>query len=948
MFDFIWEILYNISSLLCEIMQYIYETFEVFAGTRSVQYQEEETFLINIFFNNPTISRLYWGMAVIGIVFCFGFGVVAVIRKMFDSEDKMQTTLGAIVGSIIKSVLFILMMNFLMVVILNSSNVLLKQVDYVFGNGNAILGNTDRSISFTEEDYATMGRIYNVIGNHAVNTSYDSRLNINSCFNEIRQDMLLLDEKEVFEFDYDENEYEKLPENWQSVLVPIARARSLKEDIPIDEYDIELVDAIIHAMEVLKSDANFKPLTYFKPTTSYANVDRATRLDAIVMMTGTMKAAENPKYNQNPSVFDTLRGTYVASLKDVHDTKTMDEDFDFSDMDFLLIIVAACFLGYQFIFIAINAVARIFNIILLYLAAPPIIAASPLDGGGKMKQWTTAFVVQSLSIVGALLSMRLVAFFIPIIYSDTLKFFPQTGAGNSFREYLIRLFFVIAVAFTANKSIGMLSGILADSAGWQSINAGNVGDNVVGEMKAGFDNLKGVGKLIFGDPKEEEKPKNQADAGEKEGVKPDGALGMGKQTAQKSLKNMANSSNDKGGQKQPPKSNVPPNQNNNNMGDNKGKEDDNPNKPNSNAGPQQNINNLLNTGGKQQPPGGTGNDNNGQQQQPIGTGNNNNDQPNQQQGLGNNDPQPPNQGGPGNGNNGQQQPPVGTGNNNNDQPNQQQGLGNHNDNNGNNGNNNNNNNNNNNDQQPPNEGGLGNNEQDNLNKRIGDANEQQQQQQPKEQNRNNLANVGNNNNNNNEQQQQGDREEPMQQNRNDVGELDNNNNNVDNSNPQNLNEIPATGANGEQRPNNLQNIQDDIAGGAGNNNGNNNNGVVDGNNNNNNNNINANNHDIGSGNNINANNNGVVGDGNNINGGQDTGANATNVNGQPINAGSGINTGNNNNNNVNDGGNGNNNNMNVVDNNNNNNELGNINVEPQPSKAPPIAPQQQNNQQMNG
>ena len=75
MFDFIWDIFYNISSLLCEIMQYIYETFELFAGTRSVQYQEEETFLINIFFNNPAISRLYWGMATIGIVFCFGFGI---------------------------------------------------------------------------------------------------------------------------------------------------------------------------------------------------------------------------------------------------------------------------------------------------------------------------------------------------------------------------------------------------------------------------------------------------------------------------------------------------------------------------------------------------------------------------------------------------------------------------------------------------------------------------------------------------------------------------------------------------------------------------------------------------------------------------------------------------------------------------------------------------------
>ena len=51
-----------------------------------------------------------------------------------------------------------------------------------------------------------MARIYNVIGNHAINASYDSRMNVNSCFNEIRSDMLILERKGVFDFDYDYNE----------------------------------------------------------------------------------------------------------------------------------------------------------------------------------------------------------------------------------------------------------------------------------------------------------------------------------------------------------------------------------------------------------------------------------------------------------------------------------------------------------------------------------------------------------------------------------------------------------------------------------------------------------------------------------------------------------------------------------------------------------------------
>jgi hypothetical protein len=194
-------------------MQCIYETFELFAGVRSVEYQGDETFLLNIFFNNSAISTLYGGMAAIGIVLCFAFCMVAVIRKMFDSEDKMQTTLGAIVGSMIKSILLIFMMNFIMVVVLNSTNILLKQVDYVFGTGsyNSMAG--EREITFSEEDYATMARIYNTIGNHALNSSYDSRMNINHCFNEIRKDMLILEEKNVFEFDYNLTQTGEVLEN---------------------------------------------------------------------------------------------------------------------------------------------------------------------------------------------------------------------------------------------------------------------------------------------------------------------------------------------------------------------------------------------------------------------------------------------------------------------------------------------------------------------------------------------------------------------------------------------------------------------------------------------------------------------------------------------------------------------------------------------------------------
>ena len=517
LFIIIWTLLYEACSLLTWLMQCIYETFEIFAGLRTVRYNGEDKFLIDVFFGNDAISRIYFGMASIGIVLCFAFTIIAVIRKMFDSEDKMQTTIGRIVGNMIKSILLILMMNFLMTVIVSVTNVVLQQVDYAFGGGAYNMETEGKEIVFTEEDYATIARIYNTIGNHAINSSYDSRLNINSCFNEIREDMLLLDKKDYFEYDYDYDANGELGVSWQSVLVPIARARSLKTDINIDEYDTELVEAIIDAMEILQSGVEFRPLqVYSVPPT--ATVDADTRLDVIVMLTGTMTAAENEKYNENASIFDALREPYMSGEKDIHDIGEVEADFDLSAIDYLLIIICAIFLGYQMIFLAINAVARIFNMLLLYLAFPPIMAASPLDDGGKRKQWTTAFVVQCLSVFGAVMAMRLVTFCVPIIYSDSLNLFPDSSLSGP-RDYIVKLFFLIAVAFTANKSIGMISGILADSAGYQSMSASNIGDNVVSDLKAGYGNAKGVADFITGKKKKDnqKQQENKGNAGRRDG-----------------------------------------------------------------------------------------------------------------------------------------------------------------------------------------------------------------------------------------------------------------------------------------------------------------------------------------------------------------------------------------------------------------------------------------------
>ena len=132
---------------------------------------------------------------------------------------------------------------------------------------------------------------------------------------------------------------------------------------------------------------------------------------------------------------------------------------------------------FDLVVIIMNCVARIFNMIFLYIIAPPIIAAAPLDQGGKFKQWSTAFIVQLLSIVGMVLSLRLFIMFLPLIWSPMLEF-SDSGAGNVLIGLVVRCILTYGGMEAVNKINGVFTGILADNAGYQAITASSMRDDV--------------------------------------------------------------------------------------------------------------------------------------------------------------------------------------------------------------------------------------------------------------------------------------------------------------------------------------------------------------------------------------------------------------------------------------------------------------------------------------
>lgn len=504
------ELFFNLLLMLdqatCYLVYILYSIFEVFGGMNKVQYGDNYDYLINIFFTNSTVNTVFWGMALIGIVMCFGFTIMAVVKKIFDIDDKMKSSLGGILTNMVKTIFTILLINFIVVSILNVSNTLMQQVVQLFNSAELI--NQPTEITFDDEDYATMARILNTIGNYSLNPSRDSKYNINTCFNEIREDMQILQKKGVFNFSYlsyegtseDENgalviNYTETEPTWQSALVKIARAHSLAEAQPIDESNEELTKAIIDCMNNMETNPNFAPLTEYKTVKDNLG-PKDTPIDVIIFLAGSTTAARNEAYNTNVSIFDDLRYDYIRpNGKSIYDSIQVKRDFDiYGPFDHIMVILVALFIAYLFLNLIINCAARIFNMVLLYLMAPPFIAVTPFDEGEKAKQWWTAFIIQTFSVFGSVIAIRLLMVFIPIIFGSDLVLFPDSSLLN----YLSKVVMLVAITVAVEQAAKLVTGILANNAGMQSLYASDVGGAAMSRMKSTASTLAGITGTVTG------------------------------------------------------------------------------------------------------------------------------------------------------------------------------------------------------------------------------------------------------------------------------------------------------------------------------------------------------------------------------------------------------------------------------------------------------------------
>ena len=480
--DIIATLEYALASGLCWIIDILDSFFGVMSGQVQVSYNKQPYYLINVFFENASVRNAYWAMALLGILLCFVFAIIAVAKKTVDAGDKMRQGMGDILTGLFKGIIIIVSLTFIMTMTLDLTNALLQRVTYAFNHSEDI--DKPVTITYTDEEYAAMARVLNTIGNYSLNPSYNSRYNINSCFNEIRTDLQFLKEKGAFALHYvtDENN----PVSWQSELQKIVNAADLSRDLKLDVYDAGVTNAIVSLMKTMQQNSSFAPLQSYER--KYVSNSSKVPLDRLIFLMCTMDAAKNPAFNDSPTVGDELRGAYYTGEKSIYNLESVVADFEISKINFIVLIAVAFKLIWDYAVIIINCVARIFNLLLLYLIAPPCIATLPLDEGGKMKQWTTAFVIQCFGVFGTIIAMRVMLLFIPIVIDNNLLLF-----DNYVLNLMAKVIIILGGMETAKRASGMVTGILADNAGMQAITASDMGESVRSAMDHGRNRVTGYG-----------------------------------------------------------------------------------------------------------------------------------------------------------------------------------------------------------------------------------------------------------------------------------------------------------------------------------------------------------------------------------------------------------------------------------------------------------------------
>lgn len=217
----------------------------------------------------------------------------------------------------------------------------------------------------------------------------------------------------------------------------------------------------------------------FSPDTNSSCVD--SKIGTNLFLMATMKAANSKanvenyvyrkEYRNSPRMNDGLRKMFTdtsnSNYIDYKDEKNKakiigdsywPEDatglFIINDMDLVLGIIAGVAVLFFMVMTFVIAVARVYEITVLFIAGPFFVASSPLDDGMKYKYWRDKFIGKVFAGLSGFLAMNVYIIFTQIALDGGISF----GDGvTAEMDSVIRIFLVVGGAWAIKQSFTLLS-----------------------------------------------------------------------------------------------------------------------------------------------------------------------------------------------------------------------------------------------------------------------------------------------------------------------------------------------------------------------------------------------------------------------------------------------------------------------------------------------------------
>lgn len=154
---------------------------------------------------------------------------------------------------------------------------------------------------------------------------------------------------------------------------------------------------------------------------------------------------------KNPS-----NANYYLSGQHFQNETVSKSDINISEIEWIYALFEALLMILLMMIEIVQAITRIFMILILFVVSPYFVAMMPLDDGAKFKRWKDMFVGFSIACFGPVLAMRIYLVILPYVVLGTDIDF---GMGDITLR-VFRFFFILAGAYAVYKSQGMMLDII--------------------------------------------------------------------------------------------------------------------------------------------------------------------------------------------------------------------------------------------------------------------------------------------------------------------------------------------------------------------------------------------------------------------------------------------------------------------------------------------------------